>query len=70
MGKTENVSFRATKEQVEIIDRAVKSGRFTSRGEFMRSLLRKVEETELSEEAHLDIEVARKQKGKPLDELY
>ncbi|MEA1904687.1 MAG: type II toxin-antitoxin system ParD family antitoxin [Candidatus Hadarchaeota archaeon] len=70
MSETKNVSFKATKEQIELIDRAVESGRFTSRGEFLRSLLRKVEDVELSEEAKRDIEEARKQEGKPLDELF
>lgn len=70
MSETKNVSFKATKEQIELIDRAVESGRFTSRGEFLRSLLRRVEDVELSEEAKRDIEEARKQEGKPLDELF
>ncbi|KXB08285.1 hypothetical protein AKJ58_00360 [candidate division MSBL1 archaeon SCGC-AAA385D11] len=70
MSRTKNVSFKATEEQIEQIERAVKSGRFTSRGEFLRSLLRKVEDAELSEKAKSDIEEARKQEGKPLEELF
>lgn len=70
MSKSKNVSFKATKEQIKLIDNAVKSGRFTSRGEFLRSLLRKVEDAELSEMAKRDIDEARKQEGKPLDELF
>lgn len=70
MSETKNVSFKATKEQIEQIDKAVESGRFTSRGEFLRSLLRKVENAELSEKAKQDIEEARKQEGEPLDELF
>lgn len=70
MSETKNVSFKATKEQIERIDEAVESGRFTSRGEFLRSLLRKVEDAELSERAKQDIEEARKQEGEPIDELF
>ena len=70
MPKTRNVSFKATEEQIKQIEKAVESGRFTSRGEFLRSLLRKVEDAELSEKAKEDIEKARKQEGKPLDELF
>jgi len=70
MPETRNVSFKATKEQIELIDRAVESGRFTSRGEFLRSLLRRVGDAELSEMAKRDIDEARKQEGRPLDELF
>jgi len=70
MSEAKNVSFKATKEQIELIDRAVESGRFTSRGEFLRSLLRKAEDAELSEMAKRDIDEARKQEGRPLDELF
>lgn len=70
MSNTKNVSFKATEEQIEQIDEAVESGRFTSRGEFLRSLLRKVEEAELSKKAKRDIEEARKQEGEPLDEIF
>lgn len=70
MSETKNVSFKATKKQIDLIDRAVESGRFTSRGEFLRLLIRKVETAGLSEMAKRDIDEARKQEGKPLDELF
>lgn len=66
---TEVVSFKATEKQIKGIDRAVKEGGFTSRGEFLRTLLRQVEHKRLSEEAKKDIDEARKQEAKPLDEI-
>lgn len=45
------VSFKAEKGMVEEIDRAVEAGNFTSPGEFLRSLLRNLEERKLSEQA-------------------
>jgi len=35
----------------------------------LRNMLRNVEEKELSDQAKRDIEEARKQKGRPLDDL-
>lgn len=54
---------------MEEVDEAVEKGNFTSRGEFMRSLLRNVKQKELSEKAKRDIEEARKQEGKPLNDI-
>jgi len=67
---TKTISFRATVDQVHLIDRLVDEGDYTSRGELIRSLLRNVEEKELSDRAKRDIEEARKQKGRPLDDLF
>ncbi len=67
---THVVSFKATEKQIKEIDNAVRGGDFTSRGEFLRALLRQVEHKRLSEEAKRDIDEARKQEGKPLDELF
>ena len=67
--ETRTISFRATEDQVALIDRLVETGRFTSRGELLRNMLRNVEEKELSDQAKRDIEEARKQKGRPLDDL-
>lgn len=63
------VSFKATEKQIRDLDRAVNEGGFTSRGEFLRTLLRQVEHKRLSEEAKKDIDEARKQEAKPLDEI-
>jgi hypothetical protein len=70
VSEAKNVSFEATKEQIEQIDKAVELGGFSSRGEFLRSLLRKVENVKLSEKAKQDIEEARKQEGEPLGEFF
>ncbi len=68
--KTATISFKATEGQVRELDRFVREGHFTSRGEYLRSLLREELETELSEVAIKDIEHARKEKGGvPIDEL-
>ncbi len=67
---TKTISFRATEDQIHLIDRLVEDGDYTSRGELIRSLLRKIEEKELSDRAKKDIEEARKQKGRPLDDLF
>jgi len=67
---TKTISFRATEDQIHLIDRLVEEGDYTSRGELIRSFLRNVEEKELSERAKKDIEEARKQKGRPLDDLF
>jgi Arc/MetJ-type ribon-helix-helix transcriptional regulator len=66
---TEVVSFKATEKQVKELDKAVAEGGFTSRGEFLRTLLRQVEHKRLSEEAGKDIDEARLQKARPLDEI-
>jgi len=66
---TNVVSFKTTEKQIREIDRAVNEGGFTSRGEFLRALLRQVEHKRLSEEAKNDIEEARKQEARPLDEI-
>jgi Arc/MetJ-type ribon-helix-helix transcriptional regulator len=67
MGKV--VSFEAPDEMVENIDESVEKGNFTSRGEFLRNLVRNIEDKRLSQEAKEDIEEARNQEGKPIDEL-
>ncbi|MFB6089397.1 MAG: ribbon-helix-helix domain-containing protein [Candidatus Aenigmatarchaeota archaeon] len=63
------VSFKAKKDMIDEIDRAVERGNFTSRGEFLRSLVRNVKQKELSRQAKEDIEESREQEGRSLDEL-
>ncbi|MDY6768853.1 MAG: ribbon-helix-helix domain-containing protein [Candidatus Nanohaloarchaea archaeon] len=58
---TSTVSFKATEEQVEEIDRVVEERGYTSRGEFIRELLRERMEPELTEEAIERINTGRKQ---------
>ena len=67
---TKTISFRATDDQLHLIDRLVEEGDYTSRGELIRSFLRNVEDKELSDKAKKDIEEARYQKGRPLDDLF
>lgn len=69
MSDSQVISFKAPKEMVGEVDEAVKQGNYTSRGEFLRALLRNVEEKKLSNKAKKDISEARKQEGKPLNEL-
>ncbi len=69
MGESKVVSFKAPEEMVEEIDSYVEEGNYTSRGEFLRSLLRNVERRKLSEEAKKSIEKARKQESEPIDDL-
>lgn len=70
MSDSKVISFKAPEEMVGEVDEAVEKGNYTSRGEFLRALLRNVEQRRLSEKAKMDIEEARKQEGKPLDELF
>jgi len=63
------VSFKAPEDMVEELDKSVEDGNFTSRGELLRSLVRSTENRKLSEKAREDIEDARDQEGRPLDEL-
>lgn len=63
------VSFKAPEDMVEELDKSVEDGNFTSRGELLRSLVRSTENRKLSEKAREDIEEARDQEGRPLDEL-
>lgn len=63
------ISFKAPKSMAKEIEKNVKEGNYTSKGEYIRSLLRNTERKELSEKAKKDIETARKQEGRPLDEL-
>lgn len=63
------VSFKAPDEMVENIDESVEKGNFTSRGELLRNLVRNIEDKQLSQEAKEDIDEARDQEGKPIDEL-
>ena len=66
---TKTISFKATDEQVKFIDEMVTEGHYTSRGELLRSLIRKVENKRLSEKAIKYIEEARQQKGRKLDDI-
>lgn len=63
------MSFKAPDNMVEELDKSVEEGNFTSRGELLRSLVRSTENRKLSEKAREDIEEARDQEGRPLDEL-
>lgn len=63
------VSFKAPEDMVENLDELVEKGNFTSRGELLRSIVRDVENKKLSEKAKKDIEEARDQERKPLDEV-
>lgn len=70
---TKTVSFKATEEQVEEIDEAVENGQFTSRGEYLRNLLRQQSEPTLSDKAVEKINRGRKQlsedEGTKLEDL-
>lgn len=66
---TKTISFRATNDQIKLIDELVEKGDYTSRGELLRNLLRNIEEKELSDEVKKRIEIARKQEGRPLDDI-
>ncbi len=66
---TKTISFRATNAQIKLIDELVEKGDYTSRGELLRNLLRNIEEKELSDKVKKEIEMARKQEGRPLDEI-
>ncbi len=67
---TKTISFRATEEQVKMIERNMEKGNYTSKGEFLRTLLRNVEEKKLSEEAKKKIRKARGEEGgKELNEI-
>ncbi len=63
------ISFKVPEDMAEEIDKEVKEGNYQSRGEFLRALIRKLERKKLSEKAKKDIEEARKQEGRPIDEL-
>jgi Arc/MetJ-type ribon-helix-helix transcriptional regulator len=63
------VSFKAPEEMLEDIDEAVESGNFTSRGELLRTLVRNLENKNLSDKARKDIEESREQEVRPIDEL-
>lgn len=69
MSESKVISFKAPKEMVGEVDEAVERGNYTSRGEFLRALLRNIEQNKLSKKARKDIEEARKQEGKPLNGL-
>ncbi len=67
---TKTISFRATEKQAKMIEEKAKSENYTSKGEFLRDLLRNVEEKELSKEARRKINKAREEEGgKELDEV-
>ncbi|MEA3254256.1 MAG: hypothetical protein U9Q22_00290 [Candidatus Altiarchaeota archaeon] len=67
---TQVVSFKATEKQVRDMDAIVKAEDFTSRGELLRALLRRLESRRLSEEVKRDIDEGRRQEGRPLNELF
>jgi Arc/MetJ-type ribon-helix-helix transcriptional regulator len=70
---TKTVSFKATEDQVKQIDEAVESGQFTSRGEYLRNLLREHSEPTLTDRAVEKINRGRKQisegEGTELEDL-
>jgi len=66
---TKTISFRAKEDQVELLDELVEKGNYTSRGELLRNLLRNIEKKELTEKVKKEIETARGQEGRPLDEV-
>lgn len=70
---TKTISFKARESQAKEIDRIVKERGYTSRGEFIRDLLRKNMEPELTQEAIERIKKGRRQlaegKGKKLEEI-
>jgi len=66
---TKTISFRAKEDQVELLDELVEKGNYTSRGELLRNLLRNIEKKELSDKVKEEIETAREQEGRPLDEV-
>lgn len=66
---TKTISFRATNDQIKLIDELVEKGDYTSRGELLRNLLRNIEQKELSDKVKKEIEIARKQEGRPLDDI-
>jgi len=66
---TETVSFKAPEDMVEKIEQAVEDGNYTSKGEFLRDLIRNVERRKLSRKAQQDIDQARGQDSRSIDEL-
>lgn len=73
MSKTKTVSFKATKKQIEEIDKIVEEKGYTSRGEFLRELLREKMEPELTDKAIERIKKGRRQlakgDGKKLEDM-
>ncbi|MFO8110563.1 MAG: hypothetical protein R6U17_08640 [Thermoplasmata archaeon] len=55
-------------ERIKLIDELVERGHYTSRGELLRNLLCNIEKKEFSGKVKREIEIARKQEGRPLDE--
>lgn len=70
---TKTVSFKANEKQVKKIDKIVKEKSYTSRGEFIRQLLREKMEPELTEEAIERIKKGRKElargEGKEFEDM-
>ncbi len=66
---TKTISFRATNDQIKLIDELVEKGDYTSRGELLRNLLRNIEKKELTDKVKKEIKIARKQEGRPLDDI-
>lgn len=69
MADSKVISFKAPTGMAEEIDNYVEEGNYTSRGEFLRSLMRNVERKKLSEKAKKSIEKAREQESEPIDDL-
>lgn len=70
---TKTISFKASEKQAKEIDRVVKEKGYTSRGEFIRELLRNSMEPELTREAVERIKKGRRQlargESKELEEI-
>jgi len=70
---TKTVSFKASEDHVNRIDNIVEEKGYTSRGEYLRELLRNEIEPELTSETIKRIEESRKQlsegEGKNLEDL-
>jgi Arc/MetJ-type ribon-helix-helix transcriptional regulator len=70
---TKTVSFKASEDHVERIDKIVEEKGYTSRGEYLRELLRNDIEPELTSETIERIKESRRQlssgKGKKLEDL-
>jgi Arc/MetJ-type ribon-helix-helix transcriptional regulator len=70
---TKTVSFKASEDHVERIDKIVEEKGYTSRGEYLRELLRNNIEPELTSETIERIKESRRQlssgEGKELEDL-
>lgn len=66
---TETVSFKAPEDMVRTIEQAVEDGNYTSKGEFLRDLIRNIEHRKLTDQARDDIKEARQQDSQSIDDL-